>query len=161
MNKKIEAAFALIARTTDRRKLLDIAANADRLGVANVAEGARAKFDKLVAEDASDPIVPAWDDMIESSERALGHRHNFARRLIETRVKAGYTRRDAIVEALTKWALDPKPTAGFRAMVKADTLDTSGEAMVIKFADAFPLMVVTAAKDRLEDARRGAFNAVA
>ncbi len=160
MNKKIADAFALIARTTDRRKLLDIAANADRQGVASVADEARAKFDKLVAEDASDPIVPAWDDMIETSERALGHRHNFARRLIESRVKAGFTRRDAIVESLTKWAVDPKPTAGFLAMVKADNLNVSGEALVVKFADAFPLTVVTAAKHRLEDARRGAFSSM-
>ncbi len=161
MNKKIADAFALIARTTDRRKLLDIAANADKQGVASVADGARAKFDELVAADAGDPIVPAWDDMIETSERALGHRHNFARRLVESRVKAGVRRRDAIIESLTKWALDPKPTAGFLAMVKVDKLDISGEALVIKFADAFPLMVVTAAKDRLEDARRGAFSTMA
>ena len=57
-------------------------------------------------------FVPAWRDMTESSERFLGHRHNYARRMIENRVKAGYTRRDAIVEALTGWALSPKPTEG-------------------------------------------------
>ena len=161
MNTKIAAAFALIARTTDRRKLLDIASNADKQGVASVADGARAKFDELVAEDAGDPIAPAWDDMLAAGERALGHRHNFARRLIESRVTAGFTRRDAIVESLTKWALDPKPTAGFLAMLKADNLETSGEALVIKFAEAFPLTVVTAARRRLEDARRGAFDTLA
>jgi hypothetical protein len=97
MDKKISAAFAAIAKTTDRKNLLEIAANADKRGVAIVAEEARARFDALVAEDASDPIVPAWDNMIQTSERFLGHRHNYARRMVETRVKSGYTRRDAIV----------------------------------------------------------------
>jgi hypothetical protein len=161
MEKKIAAAFALIATTNDRKKLLDIAANADKLGITSVADAARAKFDKLVADDASDPIVPAWDSMIQTSEGFLGHRHNYARRMIENRVKAGYTRRDAIVEALTKWALDPKPTAGFLAMMKAHNLDISGEALVVKFADAFPATVVAAAERRLDDARRGAFNNMA
>ena len=162
MEKKIAAAFALIAKTTDRKQLLDIAANADKQGVTIVAQGlARTKFNALVAEDASDPIVPAWHHMIEASERFLGHRHNYARRMIENRVKAGYARRDAIVEALTGWALSPKPTEGFLAMVRADTLHTSGEALIVRFADAFPPSVVVAAKRRLDDARRGAFNNMA
>jgi hypothetical protein len=161
MEKKIAAAFALIAKTTDRKKLLDIAANADTQGFAIVAAEARTRFDALVAEDASDPIVPAWDNMIQTSEKFLGHRHNYARRMIENRVKAGYTRRDAIVEALTGWALSPKPTKGFLAMMKAHNLDISGEVLVVKFAEAFPLAAVAAAKRRLDDAHRGAFNNLA
>ena len=39
-------------------------------------------------------------------------------------------------------------------MVKAGTIETSGEALVVKFADAFPLTVVAAAKRRLDDAPR-------
>ena len=113
MEKKIAAAFALIAKTTDRKQLLDIAANADKQGVTIVAQEARTKFNALVAEDASDPIVPAWHHMIEASERFLGHRHNYARRMIENRVKAGYARRDAIVEALTGWLLARSPLRAF------------------------------------------------
>ena len=97
MEKKIAAAFALIAKTTDRKKLLDIAANAEKQGVATVAGEARAKFKALVAEDACDLIVPAWNNMIQTSEKVLGHRHHRARRMIEDRVNAGCTRRDAIV----------------------------------------------------------------
>jgi hypothetical protein len=161
VENKIAAAFALIAKTTDRKQLLDIAANADKQGVTIVAEGARTKFNALVAEDASDPIVPAWNHMIAASERFLGHRHNYARRMIENRVRAGYARRDAIVEALTGWALGARPTEGFLAMLRADTLHTSGEALIVRFADAFPPTVVVAAKRRLDDARRGAFNNMA
>jgi hypothetical protein len=69
MDKKIAAAFALIAKTTDRENLLEIAAKADNHGIAIVAEEARAKFDALVAEDSSDPIVPTWDNMIQRSGR--------------------------------------------------------------------------------------------
>jgi hypothetical protein len=65
------------------------------------------------------------------------------------------------VEALTGWALSPEPTEGFLAMVKAGTMETSGEALVVKFADAFPLTVVAAAKRRLDNAHRGAFKNMA
>ena len=37
-------------------------------------------------------------------------------------------------------------------MTKAHSLHTSGEALVVKFANAFPLTVVAAAKRRLDDA---------
>jgi hypothetical protein len=161
MDKKIAAGLALIAKTNHRKKLLAIAENADKQGVAIVAEQARLRFDALVAEDASDPIVPAWESMIQTSEKTLGHRHNYARRMIENRVKAGYSRREAIAEALTGWALSPKPTEGFLAMVKAGSLSNSGEALVVRFADAFPASVVAAAQRRLDDARRGAFNNLA
>lgn len=57
--------------------------------------------------------------------------------------------------------MNPKPTDGFLAMVKAHSLDTSGEALVVKFADAFPLSVVAAAQRRLDNARRGAFDNLA
>ena len=105
--------------------------------VCNCRRGGSDKFDALVAEDASDPIVPAWDNMIQTSEKFLGHRHNYARRMIENRVKAVYTRRDAIVEALTGWALSPKPTEGFLATVKAHNLDISGEVLVVNSQTPF------------------------
>jgi hypothetical protein len=81
--------------------------------------------------------------------------------MIESRVNAGYTRRDAIVEALTGWALSPKPTQGFLAMMKAHSLEFSGEALVVRFKDAFPPTVVAAAERRLDNARRGAFKNLA
>jgi hypothetical protein len=74
MEKKIADAFALIAKTTNRKDLLAIATNAEAQGFESVVSEARTKFDLLVAEDAGDPIVPAWDSMIKTSEKFLGHR---------------------------------------------------------------------------------------
>ena len=74
--------------------------------------------------------------------------------MIESRVMAGCTRRAAIVESLTKWALDLKPTAGFRAMPEGRRCGHQRGSARDQICRGFPLTVVTAARRRLDDARR-------
>jgi hypothetical protein len=67
--------------------------------------------------------------------------------------RASYTRRKiaakGAIATLTDWALDPKVTPGFEALIQSNAARFTGEFVVVEFADRFPADAVEAARKKL------------
>jgi hypothetical protein len=146
-------ALALIDALDDPKKLTAMRENAEKLGIEVVIVAIRDKQTALTAAAGADPIVPGfWNEVIGPVETITGKRRQRTRNAIAAAVAEGKeTERQAIVRLLSQWAFSPNPTIGFDALLKANRLDASGEAFIVRNAGYFGADVVLAAKARLKE----------
>lgn len=125
------------------RRLLS---NAKRLANEEVANACRVRIYELSGRDATDPLERRLWQAVAAYEETLREKHG-------RKQPAAYTRRKiaakGALQTLTDWALEPKVTPGFEALVASGAARFTGEHIVVDFADRFPLAAVEAAKQKL------------
>ena len=103
----------------------------------------RRRIFELAGEDGHSEIEKSLFQVLAAYEEILLEKHGKA-------YKTNYTKRKirekGVIKTLTDWALDPKLTPGFEALVSQGLEDFTEEKIVIDFADEFPVEVVNAAK---------------
>lgn len=126
------------------RRLL---ANAIRLKRQDIANACRIRIYELSGCDYEDPIERRLWQAVSAYEETLREKHG-------RKQQASYTRRKiaakGALQTLTDWALDPKVTPGFEALVAANAARFTGEYVVVEYADRFPAEAVQAAQNKLE-----------
>tara|TARA_R100001132_G_C3274295_1_gene96483 strand:+ start:1723 stop:2283 length:561 start_codon:yes stop_codon:yes gene_type:complete len=126
------------------RRLL---ANAVRLKREDIANACRIRIYELSGRDYEDPIERRLWQAVTAYEEALREKHG-------RNQQASYTRRKiaakGALQTLADWALDPKITPGFKALVAADAAKFTGEYIVVEYAERFPAEAVQAAQSKLE-----------
>jgi hypothetical protein len=126
------------------RRLL---ANAVRLKREDIANACRIRIYELSGRDYEDPIERRLWQAVTAYEETLREKHG-------RKQQASYTRRKIVdkgaLQTLTDWALDPKVTPGFEALVAADAAKFTGEYIVVEHAERFPAAAVRAAQSKLE-----------
>ena len=125
------------------RRLL---ANAVRLKREDIANACRIRIYELSSHDYEDPIERRLWQAVTAYEETLREKHG-------RKQQASYTRRKiaakGALQTLTDWALDPKVTPGFEALVAANAAEFTGEYVVVEYAEKFPVEAVRAAKKKL------------
>ena len=125
------------------RKLL---ANAIRLKEDGIANACRRRLYELAGYDHDDSVERRLWQAVAAYEETLREKHGRMKR-------ASYTRRKiaskGAIETLTDWALDPKVTPGFEALIQSNAARFTGEFVVVEFADRFPAAAVQAARTKL------------
>lgn len=125
------------------RRLL---ANAVRLKREDIANACRIRIYELFGRDYEDPIERRLWQAVTAYEETLREKHG-------RKQQASYTRRKiaakGALQTLTDWALDPKVTPGFEALVAANAAKFTGEYVVVEYAEKFPVEAVEAAKKKL------------
>jgi hypothetical protein len=125
------------------RRLL---ANATRLKRDDIANACKTRIFELSGCDYADPIERRLWQAVSAYEETLREKHG-------RKQQASYTRRKiadkGALRTLTDWALDPKVTPGFEALVAANAARFTGEYVVVEFADRFPAEAVLAARSKL------------
>ncbi|WP_289085118.1 hypothetical protein [uncultured Sulfitobacter sp.] len=121
--------------------------NAVRLKREDIANACRIRIYELSGCDYGDPIERRLWQAVTAYEETLREKHG-------RKQQASYTRRKiaakGALQTLTDWALDPKVTPGFEALVAADAAKFTGEYVVVEFAERFPAEAVQAAQSKLE-----------
>lgn len=125
------------------RRLL---ANAVRLKRGDIANACRIRIYELSGRDYEDPIERRLWQAVTAYEETLREKHG-------RKQQASYTRRKiaakGALQTLTDWALDPKVTPGFEALVATNAAKFTGEYVVVEYAEKFPVEAVEAAKMKL------------
>jgi hypothetical protein len=126
------------------RRLL---ANAIRLKRADIASACRIRIYELSGCEHDDPIERRLWQAVSAYEETLREKHG-------RKQQANYTRRKitakGALQTLTDWALDPKVTPGFDALVAAGAARFTGEYVVVEYADRFSEEAVETARSKLE-----------
>lgn len=134
------------SKMTDPAKVRQLMKNAERLNATELAAACRRRLFELSGVDEADPLDRRLWQAVAALEETLREKHG------RTQV-AGYTRRkirdDGAVATLSGWALKPKVTEGFTALVAACMAEFTGEYVVAQFPDRFEPHVVEAARARL------------
>ena len=132
--------------------------NAKRLGRMDVYwEAFRRRCELLGKEakdlDPSDPLHLDFGATLAAYEQLLSEKNNRTTIAMRTRSKI---QNKGVVQSLIDWALAKTPTTGFDLLMKNGMESLTGEALIVKYADRFPLHVVDAAQARIENYRRTA-----
>jgi hypothetical protein len=131
---------------SDPEKLRRLLANAVRLSRDDVARDCRRRIFELAGVNTQDPIEARLWQAVAAYEELLREKHGRQQR-------ASYTRRKieqkGAVQTLTDWAIDPKVTPGFEALVKNGLAEFTGEYVVLEYEDRFPAQAVEAARKKL------------
>lgn len=126
------------------RRLL---ANAIRLKREDVANACRIRIYELSGCDYDEPVERRLWQAVSAYEETLREKHG-------RKQLASYTRRKIAEkgahQTLTDWALDPKVTPGFEALVAAGAACFTGEYVVVEYAEHFSEEAVQAARSKLE-----------
>ena len=121
-------------------------ANAKRLGNEEVTSACRIRIYELSGSDTTDPLERRLWQAVAAYEETLREKQG-------RKQPAAYTRRNieakGAVQTLTDWALEPKVTPGFEALVASGAARFTGEHIVVDFADRFPPAAVEAARRKL------------
>lgn len=121
--------------------------NAIRLKREDIANACRIRIYELSGIDYEDPIERRLWQAVTAYEETLREKHG-------RKQQASYTRRKikakGALQTLTDWALDPKVTPGFEALVAANAAKFTGEYVVVEYADRFSSEAVQAAQSKLK-----------
>lgn len=133
-------------KLTDPKRVRILMKNAEDAGETELVAACRRRLFELSGVDEADPLDRRLWQAVAALEETLREKHG------RTQV-AGYTRRkirDAgAVATLSGWALKPKATDGFTALVENGMAEFTGEFVVAQFPDRFEPHVVEAARARL------------
>lgn len=131
---------------TNLKDIRTLLANAERLGVTELANKCRRRIIELGGGDSNDPLTVRLWQAVTAYEEILERKHSKSQ-------KATYTRRKirdkGTIATLTDWALSPKVTPGFLALIEDGLAEFTGEYIVLEFAKNFPDGVVESAKLKL------------
>lgn len=153
MSSKATSGDHSLAKDPDPNEMSDVdairrlLANAVRLKREDIANACRIRVYELSGTDYEDPIERRLWQAVTAYEETLLEKHG-------RRQLASYTRRKIAdkgpLQTLTDWALDPKVTPGFEALVAANAAKFTGEYIVVEHAESFPAEAVQAARSKLE-----------
>jgi len=133
-------------KLTDPERVRNLMKNAEKVGETGLVTACRRRLLELSGVDEADPLDRRLWQAVAALEETLREKHGRAQ-------VAGYTRRkikDAgAVATLTDWAMKPKETPGFVALVAAGMAEFTGEYVIAQFPDRFQKHVVEAAQARL------------
>jgi hypothetical protein len=110
------------------------------------------RYCKLVGgehDDPSDPLVRATHEAIAAYEQVLYEKHG-------RRVRASRTLRKiknkGVYQSLIEWSQLHGNRPGFQALIEAGLSELTAEAIVVRFADRFPIDVVESCRETLRKA---------
>lgn len=133
-------------KLTDPKRVRNLMKNAEDAGETELVAACRRRLFELSGVDEADPLDRRLWEAVAALEETLREKHG------HTQV-AGYTRRKirnaGAVATLTDWAMKPKATEGFTALVESGMAEFTGEYVIIQFPDRFEPHVVEAARARL------------
>jgi hypothetical protein len=133
-------------KLSDPKKLRILQENAERLGHHDIAKECKKRIFELAGIDIEDPIEARLWQAVTAYEEILREKHG-------RNQKAGYTRRkiknQGALVTLTDWALNPKVTPGFEALVNNGLAEYTGEYVVLEYCENFSNEAVAAAKEKL------------
>jgi len=113
-----------VNEATDVPKIRSLMANAERLGELELFTKCKRRIFELAGEDGHSEIEKRLFQVLAAYEEILLEKHGKA-------YKANYTKRKirekGVIKTLTDWALDPKLTPGFEALVSQGLEDFTGE----------------------------------
>ncbi|WP_136684546.1 hypothetical protein [Falsirhodobacter xinxiangensis] len=133
-------------KMTDPAAVRRLLANAERLENPEVVAACQRRLYELGGQDIEDPVERRLWQAVTAYEETLRQKHGKTQ-------QASYTRRKiaakGAIVTLSDWAIDPKPTPGFAALVAAGMARFTGEYVVVEFRDRFAPEVVEAAIQKL------------
>ncbi|MBW4964055.1 hypothetical protein [Sulfitobacter sp. CW3] len=142
-----------MAADPDPKKMWDVEAvrrlltNAVRLKREDIVNACRIRIYELSGCNYEDPIERRLWQAVTAYEETLREKHG-------RKQQASYTRRKiaskGALQTLTEWALDPKVTPGFEALVAANAAKFTGEYVVVEYAYRFSAEAVLAAQLKLK-----------
>jgi hypothetical protein len=134
----------------DPTAVSQLLANAQRLDAHDLVLACKRRLFELAGMNYSDPIERRLWQAVAAYEEALRKKHGRAQ-------QASYTRRKikakGAIQTLTDWALDPKVTPGFEALIAEGLPEFTGEYVVLEHAEHFPAEAVAAARLKLDRVR--------
>ncbi|MGB3408224.1 MAG: hypothetical protein WBA67_12100 [Jannaschia sp.] len=151
------AALARVDAMDDVDKLRNLMANADRMGVAPVRDAAFRRLALIQTEATVDAAEQAPDAMerdflrtIFAYEQLVREELGKAKRLTKTRMKMTKT---GPVKALESFASVTDEYSAFKTLIARGLEDLTGEAVILRYPDAFDAATRDAATARLETAQ--------
>lgn len=141
--------LAFIASSTDAEQLRRLRENAQRVGVATVADAAFKRLLEILPEQAPGSIEHDFWMTIHAFEEILRDERGRTVRLSRTRQKID---RVGVKQTLIDFATSKAPTDGFNMLIERGLPELTGEALILKHSACFDMQVQTAAKQRLEKA---------
>jgi hypothetical protein len=139
--------LAFVARCEDPRDLRQILSNARDRDEPELEAAAFKKLIAIVPGVAPGSLEHDFWQMVHAFEHMRSEENGRRTLLSRTRQKVG---RVGIVQTLTDWALDTKPTQGFAMLMEREMPELTGEAIILRHASRFPADVVAAARARLQ-----------
>lgn len=134
-------------KLTSQEQVRLLQANASRLGRTDIVTQCKRRLFELAGVNIDDPVEARLWQAVAAYEEILREKHG-------RRQTASYTRRKieqkGAIRTLTDWALEPKVTPGFEALVQNDLAEFTGEFIVVEYSDKFPEDAVAAAREKLE-----------
>lgn len=130
----------------DPEKIRNLMKNAEGKAPEIVTACKRRLF-QLSGRDYDDPIERRIWEAVAALEEILSAKNG-------RRQAAGYTRRKiretGAIKTLSDWALSPKETEGFVALINDGLAEFTGEFIIMEHPDRFDDAVLVAARERLE-----------
>jgi len=93
-----------------------------------------------------DPLYRDFENMLVHYETLLTKKNGRRTRASRT---WGKLKRKGIIGCLEDWALSSKPTDAFYVLIENGEPELTAEAIVVRYADRFPVAAVAAAKQKL------------
>ena len=132
----------------DKGKLRNWMTNAKRMKRQDVYEDAFRQLCRVEGRNIDDPLEAEFAIVMRALEEALTEEHGRTTRLNRTRQKLA---RVGIRQTLADLAMKPQPSLGFKKLLEFNMADMSAEALVLKYAEEFDDVVVSAARKRLAE----------
>jgi len=101
-------------------------------------------------DDPNDPLVRDFYETLAAYEQLLTE--NNGRTTSASRTRQKITNK-GVYQSLIEWTRDKAETNGFKLLVEANLPEYTGEYLVARYADRFPLDVVVLARERLASHR--------
>jgi hypothetical protein len=146
--KTMAASKPDLSNEWDKDKLRNWMANAKRLMRQDVYEDAFRQLCRVEGRNIDDPLEAEFASVMRALEEALTEESGKTKRLNRTRQKLG---RVGVRQTLADLALKHQPSLGFKKLLEFNMADMSAEALVLKYAEEFDDIVVTAARKRLTE----------
>ena len=131
---------------TDPEKLRKLMANAVRLGYPDLAFGCQMRIAELAGAAQEDPIEREFWTGLVAAEEFRTAENGRTTRLIKVRAKH---KRVGAVKLLAEQMMTDQLSEGFEALVAHKRSDLTGEAIVVRHEDQFPVDAVNAARRKL------------
>ncbi len=131
---------------TDPEKLRKLMANAVRLGYDDLAFGCQMRIAELAGATQDDPIERQFWTGLVAAEELRTAQNGRTTRLIKVRAKH---KRVGAVRLLSEQMMSDELSEGFEQLVAHKRPDLTGEAIVIRNEDLFPVDAVNVARRKL------------
>lgn len=128
-------------------------ANAARLKNNEVFRAAFKRLCELEGQKYGDPLERKFYAGLAAYEEVLSAKNG--RKTIANRTRP-MLKRKGVMSCLLKWALDKKPTDGFRILIDQGAPELTAEYLAVEFCDRFPADAVENARSKLKSAGVGA-----